>query len=113
MNLTLPNHEWIQDEGRTKSALCFALADLPAEWGAPLIATAFDQVRRNGEGDNFEDEWRVHVKAGEEEHVLIFPAHPQLTGAQAEYPGITIVGLDDEGNWVLHQWLDAREPLSA
>lgn len=97
MELSIDNHEWIQDEEQTKSALCFSLEDLPEEWERPIEALAFEQTPT---------EWRVTIKAGPEQHVLRFEAHPQLVTAQSRYPGLTLIGLDMQGNWLLQTWLE-------
>lgn len=97
MEQIIENHEWLQDETRTKSALCFALADLPEAWRADLTPTAFHADP---------EAWKVDVQVAGAPHTLVFPAHPRLVEAQSRYPGMTLLGLDEEGAWKVQVWLE-------
>lgn len=103
MELHIDNHEWLQDEEKTKSALCFSLEDLPPEWPQPIEPLAFEQSG---------NEWRMTVQAGSDRHVLTFEAHPQLIAAQSRYPGLTLIGLNAMGEWITQAWLVALPPAS-
>lgn len=97
MEHVIENHEWIQDEHRTKSALCFALSDLPEGLCDGLTSATFRATP---------EAWRVDLETTGAPHTLVFPAHPQLVEAQSRYDGLTLLGLDEAGAWKLQLWLD-------